>query len=328
MRYLESPSTNPCFNLALEQHMFDTVGQTEDIFMLWQNNNAIVIGRHQNTAEEINADFVQEQGITVVRRLSGGGAVYHDLGNLNFTFIAGSGDKGLDLRLFCRPVAAALEALGVPVEISGRNDMTVDGKKFSGNAQYRKNGRVMHHGTLLFDSDLTVLSKALKVSEDKISSKGVKSVRGRVTNLRPYLPDGVSLEKLKNSLASSVAGSSTLLPYVLTAGDLAQVEFLRASRYATWDWNWGSSPKYELRRERRVEGVGKIELYLKVEQGILTGLELYGDFFGDGESAVLADELVGCPMEESALQGALKKLDLDRYIHNLTAAELCRIILA
>lgn len=328
MLYMESGSTDPYFNLALEQHLFDTVGQTQAIFMLWQNDNAIVVGRHQNTAEEINADFVREHDIKVVRRLSGGGAVYHDLGNLNFTFIADAGvGLSLDLLLFCRPVAQALGMLGVIADLSGRNDITIRGQKFSGNAQYKKNGRVMHHGTIMFDSDLDVVGQALRVAPDKISSKGVKSVRARVTNVRPHLPKDVSLAEFKETLVRSIFGDAPLPRYTLTEADLTAVHALRESRYATWDWNYGASPKYELRKERRVEGVGKLECYLRVDKGCLTGLEVYGDFFGDGENVALSEALLGCPMEEQALLSALGAVDLEQCFHHLRPQELCQIIL-
>lgn len=328
MLYLESPSTDPYFNLALEQHLFDTVGQTQAIFMLWQNDNTIVVGRHQNTVEEVNADFVRDHGVNVVRRLSGGGAVYHDLGNLNFTFIADAGTGlGLDLQLFCRPVAQALGELGVVAEVSGRNDITIGGQKFSGNAQYKKNGRVMHHGTIMFDSELDIVGQALKVAPDKIASKGVKSVRARVTNVRPHLPADVTLEAFKEVLIRSIFGTDTPPRYVLTEADLAAVEELRATRYATWEWNYGASPRYDLRKERRIEGVGKLELCLRVEDGCLAGIEVYGDFFGEGETRELTSALLGCPVEENALLSALKNVDVERCFHHLKAEDFCRIIL-
>ena len=174
MTFIEVKTTDPDFNLALEQYVFDQMPRNRGYFMLWQNDNAIIVGRHQNTLAEINEAFVREHGIRVVRRLSGGGAVYHDMGNLNFTYIVdASGGARLDLKLFCQPVADALGALGVQAEVNGRNDITIGGQKFSGNAQYVREGRVMHHGTILFDSDLSVVGQALKVDREKIAAKGV-----------------------------------------------------------------------------------------------------------------------------------------------------------
>ncbi len=329
MRYIESPSTDAYYNLALEQYLFDTIGQTEPLFMLWRNDNTIVVGRHQNTAEEINADFVRANGVKVVRRLSGGGAVYHDLGNLNFTFISDGGSgKGLDLHLFCQPVAKALGELGVVAEISGRNDITIDGKKFSGNSQYKKNGRVMHHGTIMFDSNLDTVAQALRVSADKIASKGVKSVRSRVTNVRPYLTQDATVEEFKDLLAGFILGTDSPVKHVLTADDLAAVQALRDERYATWDWNYGQSPKYDLRKERRIDGVGKLEFFLRVEGGRLAGLEAYGDFFGEGAADTLTAALIGCRMEEGSVLSALEGVDLQRHFHHLTAEEFCQILLS
>ena len=198
-------STDPTFNLAFEEYVFESMDQNETYFMLWQNDHAIIVGKHQNTIEEINQDFVKEQGIKVVRRLTGGGAVYHDLGNLNFTFIVNNDSgKPFDFQSFTRPVVKALQSLGVNAEFNGRNDITIDGKKFSGNSQYAKRGRVLHHGTVLFNSKLDTVQNALKVKKDKIESKGVKSVKSRVTNIADYLEPGFTLEDFKKALVSYV----------------------------------------------------------------------------------------------------------------------------
>lgn len=325
MIYLESHSTDPAFNLALEQYVFDRLPRNQAYFMLWQNDNAIIVGRHQNTAAEINAAYVKEHGIHVVRRLSGGGAVYHDLGNVNFTFITDDQGGGLDLRAFCLPVVRALERLGVVAEISGRNDITIDGRKFSGNAQYRREGRVMHHGTILFDSDLSVVSQALNPPPDKLASHAVQSVRGRVTNVKPYLGSGVDLPAFWSMLRETMVDERSLPLYELTAEDLAAVELLRKERYATWEWNFGGSPRYSVEKFRRVKGCGRIELSMEVTGGILTALSACGDYFGDGDTVTAA--LIGCRMEANALLAALSGLDVGLCFSGLTAAELVDILL-
>ena len=198
MVYIESPSTNPAFNLALEQYVFDRMDRSQEYFMLWQNDNTVVIGKNQNAFAEVNQKVADAKHISVVRRLSGGGAVYHDLGNLNFTFILNAKDAtDLDIRLFCQPIAELLRSLNVPAEVNGRNDISIEGKKFSGNSQYLKQGRIMHHGTLMFHSDLSVVADVLNVSADKFQSKAAKSVKARVTNIAPYLPEGFTLAQFK-----------------------------------------------------------------------------------------------------------------------------------
>jgi lipoate-protein ligase A len=316
--YIESDETDPRCNLALEQYVFDCLDRQHSYFMLWQNHNAIIIGKHQNTQGEINAALVQEQGITVVRRLSGGGAVYHDLGNLNYTFITGAGKGGIDFSLFCRPVQEALVSFGVPVEISGRNDMTVEGKKFSGSAQYIKEGRIMHHGTILYDSDLAMLGRALKVRDDKIASKGIKSVQSRVTNIRPYMKSPLTIAAFREALKRHLTAALDLRELRLAPSDWERVEELRERVYSQWSWNYGASPPYNIRKVRRIEGCGTIEVLLDVGgEGRIKGLFFYGDFFGTADPQELAPVLSGCPLEYGALKAALAGTDISRYFHAL-----------
>lgn len=326
--YLESPSTEPDFNLALEQYIFDGLPRSNEYFMLWQNERAIIVGKHQNTQQEIDQTYVESRGIKVVRRLSGGGAVYHDLGNINYTFIVDAhGAKALDFSLFCRQVVQALSTLGVVAEISGRNDITIAGRKFSGNAQYIKKGRIMHHGTIMFDSDLEALASALKVSKDKIESKGVKSLRSRVTNVREHLPGPVTLAQFWQALKDCIVLGQGMQPYSLSPGDLAAVEALRQCRYATWEWNYGASPQYSILKERRVEGCGKIQVSMEVEKGIIRAFAVHGDFFGSGDTADVAQRLIGQKIQEEALLNALADLPIDHYFSYLSLNELVDIIL-
>lgn len=327
MEYIRSPRIDPCWNLALEQYVFDSMDRRRSYFMLWQNHNTIVVGKNQNTVEEINSDFVRAHDITVVRRLSGGGAVYHDMGNLNFTFITDADRMdGIDLHMFCVPIVETLRSFGVQAEISGRNDITVDGKKFSGNSQYLREGRVMHHGTIMFDSDLTTVTQALRVDREKIRSKGIKSVASRVTNLRPYMPEGTTLEQFRQRLLEYLNAAEPLHPLFLTAADEQRIDAIRNARYAAWEWNYGRSPAYTDRRSRRFEGCGQVEVSLSVEQGRLTGIQFFGDFFGSGDTARLSRLLLGCPYRREDVQRVLESSELENYIHNVTPAQLASLI--
>ena len=190
MIYIESKSNDPRYNTALEFYAFNELAKKDDVFMLWINSPCIVVGKNQNTTEEVNQRFCDDNDIKIVRRVSGGGAVYHDLNNLNYTIISnGRSGEEFDFKSFSQPVIDALASLGVKAEFTGRNDLEIDGQKFCGNAQYVRSGRIMHHGCLMFDVDTSVLANALKVSKDKIESKGIKSVRSRVTNIKDHLPN-------------------------------------------------------------------------------------------------------------------------------------------
>ena len=225
-------------------------------------------------------------------------------------------------------MAMALSFLKENAKAFGGNpeNITIDGQKFSGNAQYRKQGRIMHHGTLMFDSDLSVVAQALQVSQDKIESKGIPSVRSRVTTIRPYLRQDVSLEQFKALLLEAMFEGTPMEPYSLTTQDLAAVQALRDSRYATWEWNYGASPKWSVRKRRRVEGVGVIEVFLVVEQGRIAAADFRGDYFSAEDSGPLSARLMGLPLEPSALTDALRDVPVDRYFTGLTAEALVCIL--
>jgi lipoate-protein ligase A len=319
MQYLESESTNPHFNLALEQFVFDQLDRGHDYFMLWRNDNAVIVGKHQNTMGEINPEYVRENHIRVVRRLSGGGAVYHDLGNVNFTFIVSAdNNRPFDFGTFCCPVVRALAELGVKAEINGRNDMTIEGKKFSGNAQYRKRNRVMHHGTILYDSDLSVLGRALVVQRDKIESKGVKSVQSRVTNVKDYMSEDFGVERFMGELRKMMFKEYAMKPYSLTDVDLEAVRRLQHDVYDTWEWNYGESPAYSIRKERRIEGCGKLEVHMEVTKGAIERIVIFGDYFSDADTGELCRMLQGVRPERASLREFLAAVPIGSYFHNLT----------
>ena len=327
LSYLDLMTTDPSYNLAMEQYVFDCLPRDRMYFMLWQNDNAIIVGKYQNTIAEINEEAVRERGIRVVRRLSGGGAVYHDMGNLNFTFITDVGESNaLDLKLFCEPVVRTLATLGVKAEVNGRNDITIDGKKFSGNSQYIRQGRVMHHGTIMFDSDLSVVSEALRVDPTKIQTKGIRSVRSRVTNVAEHLPEKVTLPEFRRILLENILKENPGEAYPLTQDDLAAVEKLRAERYATWDWNYGFSPTCTMLRRRRVDGCGLIEGYITVEHGRISALTFKGDFFSASEPDELAAHFVGYTPNRAGYEKALGDVDVSRYFAGLQKDELIDIL--
>lgn len=326
--FIDVKTTNPAFNLALEQYVFDNLPRNRSWFLLWQNHNAVVIGRHQNTLAEINEEAVRERGIAVVRRLSGGGAVYHDLGNLNFTFIQDAARGGqLDMGLFCRPVAQALRAMGVEAQVNGRNDITIEGQKFSGNAQYVREGRVMHHGTIMYSSDLDAVGRVLRVDPEKIRAKGVRSVRSRVTTVRAHMPRPLPLEQFKARLLEEISRERPMEPYTLTRSDVAAVEAIKQSRYDRWEWNYGVSPPCDLLRRRRVEGCGLVEAHIRLVEGRVAGISFFGDFFSAAEPEELADLLRGCPLREEELRKRLKGADVSRYFAGLTGDGLAGILL-
>ena len=244
--------TDPRYNLALEEYVLKKLPKDNDYILLWQNEPAIIIGRNQNTHEEINSRYVKEHNIHVVRRISGGGAVYHDFGNLNYTFVTNNTKDNLNnFRKFTEPVIKALNSLGVKAEFAGRNDILIDGKKFSGNAQTYYRDRMYHHGTILFDADLDMVAKVLQVKLEKIESKGIKSNRSRVTNILPYLEKPMTIKEFQNYLLTFILGTEDIesKTYHLTEEDYQNIDKLMKEKYATWEWNFGENPDFTYKRE-------------------------------------------------------------------------------
>lgn len=327
MKYIDWKETDPQKNLAFEEYVFNQMDKDESYFLLWQNDNAVIVGKHQNTIEEINQEYIKENDIKVVRRLSGGGAVYHDLGNLNFTFIVNeAGQEQFDFQTFTLPLVEALKTLGVNAEFNSRNDLAIDGKKFSGNSQYAKRGRILHHGTILFNSNLATIQSALKVKQDKIESKGIKSVKSRVTNIVDYLDEDYTLEDFKAALLKAMFENENLEMITLLEEEIQAIEQLKTEKYATWDWNYGKSPRYNLRKERKCD-FGQITVLLQVEKGEIKELHFYGDYFGNGDIQELETLLIGVKPTEEALSEILKEVVLSDYINGLDVKTLIDLIL-
>lgn len=328
LSYLDLFSTDAALNLAVEQYLFDELPKDQTYLMLWRNRPTVVIGKYQNAHAEINAAYVRDHQIPVVRRLSGGGAVYHDLGNLNFTFISDAGPSGhVDLSRFCRPVVEALHSLGVPAELNGRNDICIEGCKCSGNAQYVRHGRVMHHGTLLFDSDLDAVDEALCADAEKLRSKGVASVRSRVTNLRRYLDPSVDMTVFRELLLKSLLLDMPGEALVLSESDFSSINEIKAQRYDRWEWNYGRSPAGSMKKKRRIEGCGTVTACFHVEKGILRELSFQGDFFSTQEPSLLAEKLLGCTFCEEELASILARETPELYISGMSRKSLVDLLL-
>ncbi|MBM3403724.1 MAG: lipoate--protein ligase [Bacteroidetes bacterium] len=324
MLIISRNSTDPYFNLAAEEYFLKHF--TDDCFMLWRNDPSIIVGKHQNTLAEINVDYIKANNIKVVRRLSGGGAVFHDLGNLNFTFIeTGSGEGLVDFRKYTLPILEVLQKLGIEARFEGRNDLTIEGKKFSGNAESVWKNRVLHHGTLLFSSKMADLSRALKVNPLKFSDKAVKSVPSRVTNISGHLKEPMGVLDFAKMINDHILEKFPDAQYYdLTQEDHGNIESLVRTKYGTWEWNFGYSPKYNLRKIIRTTSSGTIEVNLFVQNGTITSIRIFGDFFGRLDTDDLEKALTNVPHTEQTIIDKLKTFNIDDYIKNCTAEELIK----
>ncbi len=321
-------STDPTFNLALEELLARQA--TEPVFMLWQNAPSVIVGCHQNTAAEIDEAFVASRGIQVVRRITGGGAVYHDLGNVNYSCISLEREWGpASAATFVSPVVLALQQLGIQAEFSGRNDILANGRKVSGCARSVPKDHTLFHGTLLFDTDLDILSLALKPDPEKILSKGIKSVRARVGNLKEMLPPerqnmtmAEFLESLKQTAVEHFGAQAfDEVPEALRQG----AEALAASKYRTWEWNFGSHLDYEVHNRIHC-GAGTVHAEFNVRQNRIADLRFTGDFFGTHPIEGLVEHIVGqCPRRQS-METFLNTLPIHEWIGGITAAELAELV--
>ena len=311
MLYYKMETNDPAVNLATEEYLFNTV--EEDMFMIWQNRPCVVIGQYQNAYEEIDMDILQQTGIAVIRRMTGGGAVYHDMGNINYTFIHhGHGDDRFEFGRFMKKITDAISAVGVDARINGRNDITVDGKKVSGNAQYISGKRVLHHGTLLFDSDLAVLSMILKQEDRGIDSKAEKSARQRVTNIRKYLLEDMSVESFYNAISSEILKNEDVHEMKTTAYDKRQIMKLVGRKYGSWEWNIGASPKCRILR-KGIWDQGRMSIQMDVQDGVIAEFHIEGDFFADDAFRETIRAFTGCKFDRASLESAVEQCAASIY---------------
>lgn len=319
--------TDPQINLAIEEYALKNLDINENYLLFYINEPSIIIGKNQNTIEEINTDYVEKNGIKVVRRLSGGGAVYHDLGNLNFSFITkDDGESFHNFRKFTEPVVAALKKLGVNAELSGRNDLEVEGRKISGNAQFSTKGRMFSHGTLMLNSEIENVVSALKVKKDKIESKGIKSVRSRVANISEFLTEKMEISEFRSLLLRNIFEGQDQIPeYVLTEEDWEKIHQLSKERYQNWEWNYGRSPKFNLQHSHRFPA-GSIDVRLEVNKGIIENCKIYGDFFGVGDVSEIEETLTGTRYEKNEIEKVLADIDTTHYFGKVPKEEFLNLI--
>lgn len=314
-------STDPYFNVATDEYILKYL--EEDCFMLWRNDNAIIVGQYQNTLSEINYDYVKAHHIAVVRRLSGGGAVYHDLGNLNFSFTKAGKDANLsDFEKFTRPILEVLQQLGVDARFEGKNDLTIEGRKFAGNAAHIYKNKILHHGCLLFSSEMRNVSEALKINPVKYIDKAVKSVPKRVTNISDHLKTPVSIEEFTKLVMDHVISTNPdSRLYTFTPEDLKKIKQLRDAKYVTQEWNYGKSPDYNFKKAVRTPG-GLLEMNMEVKKGVIEKVRIFGDFFSEKGIVAIEEALANTDHEEKAIRAVLSRFPLEKYFQHIETDQL------
>ena len=324
MIYIEHESMDPYFWFGLENDLMQNGALTEDVFLFWRTEPTLMLGRYQNAAAEINEEYANRRGIHIARRLTGGGAIYTDPGSWQFSFIRRERSKQIDFGEFVLPVLSGLKHMGLDVAMSERNDLLIGGKKFSGNAQYHSRGRVLHHGSILFDADIEEMVRCLTVDNEKIISKGIHSVRQRVTNLREHI--GGDLDAL--------AFGDRLLPFllpdnvkkrVLEPADITRIQNTHALMFRSWDWVFGKSPDFQVVNSKRLPG-GRVNICLNLEKGVITDCSITGDFFFTGDIGAVTKKLKGCRYDRPSIYKALSGMMKEQPFYRISLDELMTCI--
>ena len=325
MRYLKNPSTNPYYNMAFDEYCLESLSIDEPVFYLWQNRPAVIVGFNQEVNTEVNLEYLKENGIDLVRRVTGGGAVYHDLENLNYTIVGRSEDLERDYPEYASLLAKALQTLGVPATLSGRNDILVEGRKVSGFAKRVCKNRLMVHGTLMYNVDVDVLTHVLNPSTTKLQSKGIASVRSRVANLCDYLPEIPDIQTFSQRLEEILSNNYTDTEYQLTETDLANIQRLTDKKFATWEWNYGRSPKATLVHSARL-ACGTVEIHLTLAENRIASCRFGGDFLGNLPASDVEKALTGIPYEINEIRKCLSKIEINRYFDRVLVDDLLEMM--
>lgn len=325
MQFIKYFGNDAYENIAMDSWLLYNLKPTEPVFALWQNKRAIIVGQNQNTFGEINQEYVDTHDVQVVRRVSGGGAVYHDLGNICFTFfVPVEHSSSVNFKRFVQPMQDALQSIGIDAQITGRNDLEVDGKKVSGNAQRYAGGYLMHHGTLLWDTDVDAMVHALNVADEKFMTKAAKSVRARVGNIKDYAPQTKTLDKFIDALTYYLSDKGRDGELILTDAQKAGIESWRKDKFATWEWNYGQSPKFDFQNHAKYQG-GSIDVLANVEHGLIQKLNFTGDFLGVRDWREIENRLIGHPFSPQTIEKQLTPEDVQQYFGDITQAELAAL---
>lgn len=325
MRYLKNLHTDPYYNMAFDEYCLESLPIDEPVFYLWQNRPAVIVGCNQEVNTEVNLEYLKQKGIALVRRVTGGGAVYHDLGNLNYTIVGRSEDLERDYPEYASIMMKALQSLGVPATLSGRNDILVNGKKVSGFAKRVIRNRLMVHGTLMYRVDVDVLTNVLNPSATKLQSKGIASVRSRVANLCDYLPEVQDIQTFSNRLEEILSGHYADAEYQLTREQLATIQKLADEKFAQWEWNYGRSPKATLTHSARL-ACGTVEVHLTLAENRIASCRFGGDFLGNLPASDVEKALQGVVFEADSIRACLSQMEISHYFDGVVADDLVKLM--
>lgn len=326
MKFLRNSETDPYYNMAFDEYCLESLAIDEPVFYLWQNRPAVIVGLNQEVNTEVNLDYLRQNNIVLARRVSGGGAVYHDWGNLNYTIVGRSEDLERDYPEYAGLMMQALRKLGVQAELSGRNDILVEGKKVSGFAKRVSKNRLMVHGTLMYDVNLDVLTQSLNPPATKLQTKGIASVRSRVTNLREHLPEIKDIQDFKNRLEKALSNDYADEEYKLSVSEIEDIRTLANEKFGRWDWIYGRSPRATLTHSARLS-CGNIEIHLTLNENRIASCRFGGDFIGNLPTSDIEMRLIGVSYDVLSIEKCLSEIEVSNYFDGVKEADLIHLII-